>query len=119
MGKKSATPTDNQLFATDSDPLDDTHHIWIDDITYIFDCIDCFATIWDDDCYLNIPKDMDEDNPLDMDTFKEQHVLDTELQDCVKKYPDRYMTKRIGTVNDIICYVKPGDAETNWKIALP
>jgi hypothetical protein len=62
---------------------------------------------------------MDEDNPLDMDTFKEQHVLDTELQDCVKKYPDRYMTKRIGTVNDIICYVKPGDAETNWKIALP
>jgi hypothetical protein len=29
------------------------------------------------------------------------------------------MRKRIGTIDDISCYIKPGDPPNNWKIALP
>ena len=115
VGKKSATLDDNREIADDSDPLDN-HHIWIDDIR---DIIDCFACLAEDDCYLNLPSDLQADNPLDMETIKEQQQQDEILQKRVQKYSDRYTTKRIGNVEDIICHVKPGDDKANWKIALP
>ena len=62
---------------------------------------------------------MDEDNPLDMETVKEQQAADATLQRRVLKYPDWYTTKWIGTVEGIICHIKPGDKPSNWKIALP
>jgi hypothetical protein len=99
----------------DSDPLDN-HHTWIDDIN---DILECFYCLSGDECYLNLPADLQADNPLDMEIIKEQQVLDNKLQKQVRKYPERYTTKRISNIEGIICHIKPGDAETNWKIALP
>ena len=115
VGKKSATPADNGNIATESDPLDN-HHTWVDDIKEIVDCYECLP---EEDSFLNIPSDMDEDNPLDMETIKEQQAVDAGLQKRVKRYPERYVNKRICSVDDIICYIKPRDNPSNWKIALP
>ncbi len=35
------------------------------------------------------------------------------------KYADQYTHKQISTIDDILCYIKPGDPQNNWKIALP
>ena len=67
VGKKSATPDDNADITVDSDPLDN-HHVWIDDIKEFIDCFSCLAG---EDCYLNIPSDMEDENPLDMEVIKE------------------------------------------------
>jgi hypothetical protein len=40
------------------------------------------------------------------------------MQSAVK-YPEWYSRKTINGVNNILCYIKPGDNSTNWKIALP
>jgi len=82
--KKSATPDDNRDIANISDPLDN-HYSWIDDIKEIIDCYQCLP---EEDSFLNIPADMDEDNPLDMETIKEQQAADIVLQKRVKKYPE-------------------------------
>ena len=66
-----------------------------------------------------LPADLQVDNPLDMETVKEQQLQDNDLQKHMKKYPDRYTTKRIGNIDGIISYTKPGDEKSNWKIALP
>jgi hypothetical protein len=62
---------------------------------------------------------MDEDNSLDFEMVKEEQANDNVLQSRVLKYPDRYLTKRIGNIEGIICLLKPGDNPSNWKIALP
>jgi len=68
---------------------------------------------------LNLPTDMVKDNPLDIKNIKEQQDKDIGLQQEAEKYADRYTSKQIGTVDGIICYVKPGDAAASWKIRLP
>ena len=72
-----------------------------------------------EECYLNLPGDSTVDNPLDMETIKEQQDADSDLQRQVTKYADRYIHKSISAVDNILCYVKPGDPPANWKIALP
>jgi hypothetical protein len=57
--------------------------------------------------------------PLDMQNIKEQQDADDALLQHATKYVDHYMRKCIGTVDDILCYVKPGDSPNNWKIAVP
>ncbi len=69
-------------------------------------------------CYLNPPKDMVEDNPLDLD-IKEDQDKDNDLQQSLTTHPDWYNCKNINDVNDILCYTKPGDNAANWKIVLP
>ena len=64
VGKKSATPADNQEITSNSDPLDN-YHTWIDDIKDILDCVSCLP---EEECYLNLPADLQENNPLDMET---------------------------------------------------
>jgi len=85
VGKKSATPADNGNIATESDPLNN-HHKWVDDIKEIVDYYECLV---EEDSFLNLPSDMDEDNPLNMETIKEQQAIDALLQKQVKKYPER------------------------------
>jgi hypothetical protein len=58
-------------------------------------------------------------NLLDMENIKEQQDADDALLHHATKYADCYMHKCIGTLDDILCYVKPGDPPNNWKIALP
>jgi hypothetical protein len=56
---------------------------------------------------------------LDMENIKEQQDTDYALLNHATKYADPYMHKRIGIIDDILCYIKPGDPPNNWKIALP
>jgi len=54
-----------------------------------------------------------------MKNIKEKQDADNALQQHTEKYSDRFLRRQIGTVDDILCYVKPGDPPNNWKIALP
>jgi hypothetical protein len=52
---------------------------------------------------------MIDNNPLDMENIKEQQDADDGLLQHATKCADPYMHKRISTVDDILCKVKPGD----------
>ncbi len=58
-------------------------------------------------------------NPLDMEDIKEQQDADDTLLQHATKYADQYTRKRIGTIDDNLCYIKPGDPPNIWNIALP
>ncbi len=70
-------------------------------------------------CYLNLPEDMVEDNPLDLENIKEKQDEDNDLQQSLTKHSNWYSRKNINDVNNILCYTKPGDKAANWKIVLP
>jgi hypothetical protein len=57
-------------------------------------------------------------NPLDMEIIKEQQDADDALLQHATKYADQYTRKCIGTIDDILCYIKPGYPPNNSKIAL-
>ena len=52
-------------------------------------------------CYLNLPEDMVEDNPLDLETIKEKQDEDNDLSQSLLKHPTWYSCKNINDVNDI------------------
>ena len=97
-----------------ADPLE-CHFSVTDDI----ELMKCLAYLPDDECYLNLPADSAVDNPLDMETIKEQQDADNDLQRQATKYADRYVRKSVSSIDNVLCYVKPGDPPANWKIALP
>ncbi len=70
-------------------------------------------------CYLNLPTDMAEENPLDIENIKEKQDEDNYLQQTATKHPEWHSHKTFDQVTDILCYTKPGDNPSNWKIALP
>jgi hypothetical protein len=70
-------------------------------------------------CYLNLPTDMEEDNPLDRENIKEKQYEDNDIQQTATKHPEWYSCKTFDQVTDVLCYTKPGDNPSNWKIALP
>jgi hypothetical protein len=70
-------------------------------------------------CYLNLPEGMVEDNLLDLENIKERQGHDENLMQSIVKYPEWYSCKTINDVEDTLCYTKPGDNPANWKIALP
>ena len=70
-------------------------------------------------CYLNLPEDMVEDNPLDLENIKERQDEDDRLIQSTVKHPTWYSRKTINDVEDILCYTKPGDNAANWRIKLP
>jgi hypothetical protein len=70
-------------------------------------------------CYLNLPEDMVEDNPLDLENIKEKQDEDNDLHQSLSKHPTWYNSKNINEVNNILCFTKPGDNTANWKIVLP
>jgi hypothetical protein len=59
-------------------------------------------------CYTNLPEDMFDDNPLDLENIKERQDHDEKLTQSVVKYPEWYSRKSINYVEDILCYTKPG-----------
>ena len=81
--------------------------------------MECLAHLPDKECYLNLPPDSAIDNPLDMEMIKEQQDADNNLQCQVTTYADRYVRKSISSVDNVLCYVKPGDPLAHWKIVLP
>jgi len=72
-----------------------------------------------DHCYLNLPEDMIENNPLDMEHIKEKQDQDADLQQSAIRHPDWYSCKNINTVTNVLCYTKPNDNPSNWKITIP
>jgi hypothetical protein len=70
-------------------------------------------------CYLNLPEDMVEDNPFNLENIKERQDEDDRLIQSTVKHPTWYSRRTINDVEDILCYTKPGDNAANWRIALP
>ncbi len=114
VGKKQ--PAEHSIIEDDVNetPLNN-YFSWVDD-REMFECFKCLP---DEECYLNLPDNMVDTNPLDMANIKEQQDADDALLQHATKYADRYTHKRIGTIDDILCYIKLGDPPNNWKIALP
>ena len=79
----------------------------------------CHHDICADQCYLNLPEDMVEDNPLDVDNIKEKQDEDNEFQQSTTRHPEWYRRKTFNNVADVFCYTKPGCDPSNWKIAIP
>jgi hypothetical protein len=61
---------------------------------------------------------MTEDNPIDIEIIKGKHHEDDDLQQAATKHPEWYSPKIFDQVADVLCYTKPGDNLSNWKIAL-
>jgi hypothetical protein len=84
-----------------------------------FSCVDnremfeCFKCLPDEECYLNLPDNMVDTNPLDMENIKQQQDADDALLQHATKYADQYTGKCIGTIDNILCYIKPGDPLNN------
>jgi hypothetical protein len=76
---------------------------------------ECFKCLPDEECYLNLPDNMIDTNPLGMDKIKEQQDADDALLHYGTKYADQYTRKRIGTIDDILCYIMPGILQTIGK----
>ena len=69
-----------------------------------------------DNCYLNLPENMIEDN---IENIKEKQDQDAGLQQSATRHPERYSHKDINTITNVLCYTKPNDDPSNWKITLP
>ncbi len=79
----------------------------------------CHHSVTVEQCHLNLPEDMVEDNPLDLENIKGRQDEDDRLTQSTVRHPTWYSRKTINNVDDILCYTKPGDNAANWKIALP
>jgi len=62
---------------------------------------------------------MVQDNPLDVENIKEKQDEDNHLQQSVMRHPEWYSRKTFNDIADVLCYTKPGDDPSNWKVALP
>jgi len=62
---------------------------------------------------------MVEDNPLDIENIKEKQDEDNDLQQFTIRHHEWYSHKTFNNIPDVLCYTKPGDNPSNWKIALP
>ncbi len=78
----------------------------------------CHYNVTVEQCYLNLPEDMVEDNPLDLENIKERQDEDDRLTKSTVRHPTWYSHKTINDVEDILCYTKLGDNAANWRIAL-
>jgi hypothetical protein len=62
---------------------------------------------------------MAEDNPLDKENIKEKQDEENDLQQAATEHPESYSLKTFNQVADVLCYTKPGDKPSNWKMAQP
>ncbi len=74
------------------------------------------------ECYLNLSEIPDlVQNPLSFSCMRKQQQEDEQLLALQVKYPEQYIYKSLDEdVDDIICYVCPGDnPDKQWHITLP
>ena len=71
----------------------------------------CNSTV--EQCYLNLPEDMVDDNPLDLENIKERQYEDDNIIQSTVRHPTWYSHKTINNVEDILRYTKPGDNAAN------
>jgi len=80
--------------------------------------VQCFTAL--EESYLNLPFENLDRNPLKISKIKEEQDADQALKRLKEKHPDWFLTKQLGQVHDVTCYVKPGsDRHRNWKVVLP
>ncbi len=84
-------------------------------VTNYREMMECLLHLPDEECYLNLPPDSAVDNPLDMETIKEQQDADNNLLCQATKYADKYIRKSVSTVDNVLCYVKPGTLRLTGK----
>ena len=114
VGKKAPTGEPTTMSEQNTDPLD-CHFSLTDDR----EMSECFTYLPAEECYLNLPDNSAVDNPLDIEAITEQQDADQELQRTATKYADRYLRKSVSGVDNVLCYVKPGNSPASWRIALP
>ena len=54
-----------------------------------------------DQCYLNLPEDILEDNPFDIENIKKKQVEDNKLQQSVTRHPEWYSCKTFNSLTAI------------------
>jgi hypothetical protein len=62
---------------------------------------------------------MIENNPLNMENIKEKQDQDADLQQSATRHPERYSHKNINSITNVLCYNRPNDNLSDWKITLP
>ncbi len=67
----------------------------------LYDKNHCHHEVTVEQCYLNFPEDMVEDNPLDLENIKEKQDKDDRLIQSTVKRPTWYSRKTIHDVEDI------------------
>jgi len=72
-----------------------------------------------DNCYLNLSEDMIDNNPLNMKNIKEKQDQDADLQQSATRHLEWYSRKDINSIANVLCYTRPNDNPSNWKITLP
>ncbi len=78
---------------------------WTDDR----ETFEFFKCLPDKECSLNLPDNMLDNNPLYMENIKEHQDTEDALLQHATKHADQYTCKHIGTIDDILCYIKLGD----------
>jgi hypothetical protein len=76
------------------------HLNWIETNIHCHHSCDLNATY----CYLNLPTDMAEDNPLDIENIKEKQDEDKYLQQAATKHPEWYSCKTFDQVADVLLH---------------
>ncbi len=74
MGKKQPAFVNHNSENNNKETSLDYYFSWTDDR----DILGSFAFLPDEECYLNLPDDIVEDNPLDTENIKEQQDADNE-----------------------------------------
>jgi hypothetical protein len=86
VGKKQSLE-----YNIDKDDVDeislDNYFSWTDNS----EMFECFKFLPDKECCLNLPDNMVDNNPLDMENIKEQQEADDALLQHATKYADQYM----------------------------
>ena len=54
-----------------------------------------------------------------MENIKEKQDQDADLHQSATRHPEWYSRKDINSVADVLCYTRPNDDSSNWKITLP
>jgi hypothetical protein len=60
-----------------------------------------------DHCYLNLPEDMVENNPLNMENIRGKQDQDADLQQSATQHPEWYSCKNINSITNVLCYTRP------------
>ena len=73
-----------------------------------------------EESFLNLPYENVQENPLNLANMRDKQYECPDIKRWKAKHSKHFITKEIGTVPDLICYVKPGtNPDTSWRIVLP
>ena len=82
--------------------------------------MECLLVTNFEESYLNLPFENVEENPLNISNMRDKQYECPDIQKWREKLPEHFITKEIDTVQDLICFVKPGaNPDTSWRIVLP